>query len=278
MVVLDELALVFHELGAGHPRSGLPLLVRAEEIGGELELGVLPLEGQHPGAALLGFTAPDACVALGVVTTGWSLPPGRAEGDVANRRLGPPASEAPDRVAVFSTVVVGRGCEVAGRFSLDGGEAVAGPPESGVLLDLLLRSLGCPTAPPAFGVLELLATIWLADLLAAPSANWDWPRVAGRHWAVRLDPSRPVDELVVAGPELAVGLGWSRVRRVAARRGWPGLCTAEEAAWLDDGSFARWVLGGYPPVSDLLDAVTATLRPAVARRVRAALEVWGLFS
>src|SRR4051794_33931457 len=109
MVVLDELALVFHELGAGHPRSGLPLLVRAEEVGGELDLGVLPLEGQHPGSALLGFTAPSSCLAIGVVTTGWSLPPDRAEGDAANRRVGRPAAESPDRVAVFSTVLVGRG-------------------------------------------------------------------------------------------------------------------------------------------------------------------------
>jgi hypothetical protein len=38
------------------------------------------------------------------------------------------------------------------------------------------------------------------------------------------------------------------------------------------------VLGGYPPVGDLLEAVTATLRPAVARSVRAALDVWGLLA
>ncbi|MCU1487222.1 MAG: hypothetical protein JWN67_3968 [Actinomycetia bacterium] len=278
MVVLDELALVFHELGAGHPRSGLPLLVRADDGGGELELGVLPLEGQHPGGVLLGFTAPPSCAALGVVTTGWSLPPDRAEGDVANRRVGPPAAEAPDRVAVFSTVLVGRGCEVAGRFSLDGGEPVATPPESGVLLDLLLRALGCPTSPPAFGVLELLATMWLADLATRRSSNWGWPKVAGRHWALQLEPDRPADELVVAGLEVAARLGWDGVRQLVGRTGWPGLCTAEEAAWFDDGSFARWLLGGFPPVADLAEAVTATLRPTVGRSVRAALEVWGLLA
>jgi hypothetical protein len=162
MVVLDELAEVFHELADAHTRAELPLLVRA--VGGlddpdGFDVGVLALEGQHPGSALLGFTAPEDCTALGVVTTGWSLPPERfAEHDTArNRRAGSPAAEAPDRVAVFSTVVVGRGGDVAGRLSIDGDEPVTSAPESGVLLDLLLRALGCPTPSPAFGVLELLA-------------------------------------------------------------------------------------------------------------------------
>ena len=64
MAVLDELALVFHEVGASHPRAGLPLLVRAEDSSGELELGVLPLDGQHPGSVLLGFTALLTVVAV----------------------------------------------------------------------------------------------------------------------------------------------------------------------------------------------------------------------
>jgi hypothetical protein len=254
------------------------LLVRAEDSSGELELGVLALDGQHPGTVLLGFSAPPECVALGVVTTGWSLPPGQASSDPANRRTGPPAAEAPDRVAVFSTVVVGRGCEVAGRYSIDGGEPVAGPPESGVLLDLLLRALGCPTAAPGFGVLELLATVWLADLLAARSRNWGWPRAASLHWALRLRPDRTPDELVVAGLEVAAELGWGGVRRAVGERGWPGVCSAAEAAWFDDGSFARWVLGGFPPLDDLLTALSGTVRPVVARNVRATLAVWGLTS
>jgi hypothetical protein len=276
MAVLDELALVFHEVGASHPRAGLPLLVRAEDSSGELELGVLPLDGQHPGSVLLGFTAPPGCVALGVVTTGWSLPPGRAVPDPANRRLGPPAADAPDRVAVFSTVVVGRGCEVAGRFSIDGGEPIAGPPESGVLLDLLLRALGCPTAPPGFGVLELLATVWLADLVASRSRNWGWPKAAACHWALQQRPDRSPDELVVVAVELAAELGWTGLRRAFGEVGRPGICTAAEAAWFDDGSFARWVLGGFPPLVDLVAVLDDTVRPVVARSVRATLEVWGL--
>jgi hypothetical protein len=275
--MLDALVRVFHELGTTHPRDALPLLVRATGgPGDDVELGVLPLEGRHPASALLGFSAPDECRALGVVTTGWSLPPQRAGGDAANRRTGPPAAEAPDRVAVFSTVLVGRGCEVAGRFSIDGGDPVDGPPEAGVLRDLLLRALGCPTKPPAVGVVELLATVWLAELATAESRPWDWPKVARRHWALRLRPEHAADELVVVAVEVAGELGWEGVRGGVAGTGWPGVCTAEEAAWFDDGSFARWVLGSFPPVTDLAAAVTARLRPSVARRVVAALTVWGL--
>ena len=276
--MLDALVRVFHELGTAHPRASLPLLVRATSAPSpdDVELGVLELDGQHPGTALLGFTAPDECLALGVVTTGWSLPPERAGGDAANRRTGPPAAEAPDRVAVYSTVLVGRGCEVAGRFSVDGDEPVDGAPEAGVLLDLLLRALGCPTAPPDFGVVELLATVWLADVAANASRNWDWPRVAHRHLALQLRSGRSADELVVEALEVAAELGWAGIRGIVQRAGWPGVCTAEDAAWFDEGSFARWVLGSYPPVPDLLAAVSSRLRPRVALRVRAALEIWGL--
>jgi hypothetical protein len=281
MVVLDELAQTFHELAGARSRAELPLLVRA--VGGlddpdGFEVGVLALEGQHPGSALLGFTAPEECTALGVVATGWSLPPERfAEHDTdRNRRAGPPAAEASDRVAVFSTVVVGRGCEVAGRLSIDGAEPVDSAPESGVLLDLLLRALGCPTPVPAFGVLELLATVWLAELACPSARSMDWPEVAERHWGLRLRPDHAADELVVLAVQTAAELGWDGLRRVVARSEWPGVCTAEEAAWFDAGSFARWVLGSFPPLPDLAAAVTGSLRPSVARRVRATLDVWGL--
>ncbi|MCU1378770.1 MAG: hypothetical protein JWN29_1753 [Acidimicrobiales bacterium] len=281
MVVLDELAEVCHELADAHTRAELPLLVRA--VGGlddpdGFDVGVLALEGQHPGSALLGFTAPEECTALGVVTTGWSLPPERfAEHDTArNRRAGSPAAEAPDRVAVFSTVVVDRGGDVAGRLSIDGAEPVTSAPESGVLLDLLLRALGCPTPSPAFGVLELLATVWLAELTSPSVRSMEWPEVADRHWGLRLRPDQAADDLVVAAVEAAAELGWDGLRLVVARMGWPGVCTGEEAAWFDAGSFARWVLGSFPPLPDLADAVTGSLRPSVARRVRSALDVWGL--
>lgn len=275
MSALEVLVALFDELAHDHPRTALPLLVRTVGPLEAPELGVLALEGEHPASVLLGFTAPEACSALGVVTTGWSLPPGRfAEHDLdRNRRAGPPAAACADRVAVRSTVLVARDGAIAGRLSVEGAEPVTSPPESGVMVDLLQRALGCPTAPPAFGTIELFASVWLAALAARDATNW--PSVARRHWALQLLPGEP-DDLPRLAEELAAELDWAAVRRAAARSGWAGGCSAAEAAWFDDGAFARWVLGSYPAIADLAAAATAGMPPGVARTVRSALAHWGL--
>lgn len=276
MAALDLLAELFDELADDHPRTSLPLLVRAVGPLDAPELGVLPLEGAHPGTVLLGFTAPEECSALGVVTTGWSLPPGRvADHDAErNRRRGAPAADDPDRVAVRSTVLVARDCSLAGRLSVDGAEPVSSPPESGVMVDLLQRALDCATAPATFGTIELFASIWLSSLAEA-AAPLDWPEAARRHWALQLLPGAD-DDLPALARELADELDWPNLRRAVARHGWDGVCRAEEARWLDDGSFARWVVGSYPAVPDLLAAAAGHLRPEATQRVTDALAVWSL--
>jgi hypothetical protein len=125
-------------------------------------------------------------------------------------------------------------------------------------------------------VLELLTCVWLAELASASARSLGWSEVARRHWGLRLQPDCGADGLVVAAVETASELGWGGVRRVVAQSGWRGVCTSEEAAWFDDGSFARWVLGSFPPLPDLAAAVTGSLRPSVARRVRSALDCWAL--
>lgn len=274
---LDVLAELFDELAIEHPRTALPLLVRATGPLDAPELAVLPLEGRHPGTALLGFRAPDDCTALGVVSTGWSIPPERFDevDPDRNRRSGAPAVTQPDRVAVRSSVLVGRDCRVAGRLTVEGAEPVDSAPESGAVLDLLLRALGCPTAPAAFSTLELFASVWLTRLASDAPSDLDWEGVAQRHWARQLLPGsdRPLEVLAV---DLADELDWSALRRSVARHGWDAVCTAEEAAWFDDGAFARWVLGSYPPVADLVDAVAAVLAPSVVARIGTALAAWGL--
>lgn len=274
---LDVLAELFDALADDHPRTALPLLVRATGPLAAPELGMLPLEGQHPGSVLLGFRAPAGCTALGVVSTGWSVPPDRDdEVDLArNRRVGPPAATLPDRVAVRSTVLVGLDCEVAGRLSIEGADPVTSAPESGAVLDLLLRALGCPTAPPGFSTLELFASVWLSHLATGAPPGLDWEGAAARHWARQLLP-RHEGELEAVAVELADELDWAALRRSVARHGWDGVCTAGAAAWFDDGAFARWVLGSYPPVVGLLAAVAAVLDPPVAERVRRAVAAWGL--
>ena len=275
MTALDLLAELFDELGHEHPRPSLPLLVRAVGPLEAPELGVLPLDGAHPGTVLLGFTAPEECSALGVVTTGWSLPPGRVdEHDTErNRRTGPSAADRPDRVAVRSTVLVARDCRIAGRLSIDGADPVTSPPGSGVMVDLLQRALDCPTAPPAFGTIELFASVWLTRLADQEVA--DWPAAAGQHWALELLPGTP-DDLPELALRLADELDWPSLRRAVARHGWDQLCRAEDAAWFDDGSFARWVVGSYPAISDLWTAVAEHLSPEIASQVEQALDAWAL--
>ena len=42
---------------------------------------------------------------------------------------------------------------------------------------------------------------------------------------------------------------WDRLRRLVVGGTWPDLClTTEEAAWLDDGAFSRWVMGQCRPL------------------------------
>lgn len=274
---LDALAELFDELADDHTRTALPLLVRATGPNAAPALAVLPLEGRHPASVLLGFRAPPDCTAIGVVSTGWSLPPERGgEVDLArNRRCGSPAAIRPDRVAVRSTVLVGSDCQIAGRLSIEGAAPVTSAPESGAVLDLLLRALGCPTAPPGFSTLELFASVWLSHLAAGAPPDLDWEGAADRHWARQLLP-RAAGSLEAVAIELAGELDWPALRRSVARHGWDGVCTAEAAAWFDDGAFARWLVGTYPPIVDLFDAVAAVVPADVAARVAAALAAWDL--
>lgn len=274
---LDALAELVDELADDHTRTALPLLVRVTGPSAEPELAVLPLDGRHPSSVLLGFRAPPDCTAIGVSSTGWSVPPERSGGvDLArNRRWGPPAATLPDRVAVRSTVLVGRDCRVAGRLSIEGAEPVTSAPGSGVVLDLLLRSLGCPTAPPGFSTLELFASVWLSHLAAGAPPDLDWEGAAARHWATQLLPRSAGGLEAVAG-ELAAELDWPALRRSVARHGWDGVCPAKAAAWFDDGAFARWLVGTYPPIGDLFAGVAAVVPADVAARIAAALAAWGL--
>lgn len=48
-------------------------------------------------------------------------------------------------------------------------------------------------------------------------------------------------------------LDWARLQQLVVGGGWPELgLSAEEAAWFDEGSFSRWVLGRRPALLTLL--------------------------
>ncbi len=135
-------------------------------------------------------------------------------------------------------VLVARDGRVVSRLR-HGDRVITEPPASGLTLDCLQRALGLPTAPPAVPPSHLLASMWLEQVVRGG----------------KIGELRPVE------------LDWGELRKRAVEGGWPERGVApEDAAWFDDGAFARWVLSSVPPVPFLLAEVRQVLHPSDARR------------
>lgn len=103
----------------------------------------------------------------------------------------------------------------------------------------------------------------------------NWSELAALHPLAEGDSVTPVELL-----ERRVGFEtthtWSSLRRAASLQGpneplvAPGL-TPAVAAWLDDGSFARWVLAGLGDINAAQAGVTAALDPPAAAALHQAL-------
>jgi hypothetical protein len=132
--------------------------------------------------------------------------------------------------------------------------------------------------------------VWLDRAIAALSSAGEtgppptWADVAAHHPAVAVLQTdaeewgdSAADNLVRLGTVLADVHSWPVLRTACAAGEWPVEEIAPEvAAWLDDGSFSRWVLGGYPPLAQLADAACELLAPSLRRRLRGALRSWAL--
>ena len=108
-----------------------------------------------------------------------------------------------------------------------------------------------------------------------PCERLDWGEMAALHplaQGVSLTPA----ELLERRTAFDRTHTWSSLRRSASLQGSdepmvaPGL-TPAVAAWLDDGSFARWVLAGLGGIDTARTEVTASLAPLVAAKLQAAL-------
>jgi hypothetical protein len=85
------------------------------------------------------------------------------------------------------------------------------------------------------------------------------------------------DSIIRLGELLAEVHSWPVLRASCAAGEWPvDDVRPSVAAWLDDGAFSRWVVGGFPPIEQLVQAACAALPPSVARRLRGALRGWQL--
>lgn len=299
-------------LGPGDPAR--LVRVRAAPAPGldddELELGFRTLEGDdHPLDVLLGFRAPDDWAAIGVAAVGRARP---VDDDttvvgtdgVVRRRVG----RGPGSMAVRTVHLVGRSGAWTSRWQpIDRAAAGGGEPAAhggsassadtdelpnGRLDDALRRAVGLPTAPPPGDTGLLWAVQWLDALLVAAAGSSSGRRrlrplaaLVAAHPAVRaftLDPATvDVERLVAEGRRLASLRGWTQLRRTCAQGtpdGAAGLhpLPADLAAWLDDGAFARWVLGGWPDLADLRTALSELLAPAAVSVIDDALAGWGL--
>ena len=265
------------ELSAGHFPPAL-LHVTAGDAEG-FDLGVRPLEGQHPSELLIGFRAPDEWHAVGVATGGWAY-------HVSER-----ASPARHRTRVHVVTVLSRTGEFAHRTRVEDdvalGSLLEDPAEQpgGEQVDLLRRTLALPTDPPPCGSEVYWAIEWLSELLGrGADGSIGWEAVVDAHPFVIMarrfsggGPDMSDQDLVAAASDLARLLSWSHLRE---RLG-DGLLEVPElvpadAGWFDDGSFARFVLNRCPPLAMLREQVAARLAPEVARRLGDTLDQLGV--
>ncbi len=246
---------------------------------GELEIGVRPLlSSGHPVDELVGMAAPSSWLAVGVSARGRML----AVDD-------PEAAPVP----VHTAHLVGRDGAWASRWlspAADGSaQGPAGDPTAptGRVDDACRRALGLCTSPPDLSTVLLWAVLWLDAVVEAATSGpgrpslRQWSGVAARHPAAAGHaPVRSVDspnEFVRRGWRLAARRGWSQLRLDCAAGRWssPGV-EPSAAAWLDDGAFARWVLGALPELDDLRAATGVLLAPPLAAEIDVVLAAWQL--
>jgi hypothetical protein len=235
------------------------------------DLGVKPLDGLHPTDALLGTTAPDDWHAVGIATHGWAYHVAE-RGDPGRRR---------HRVHVVT--LLSRSGEHAHRVRADDEdleEALGAEAPGGEQVDLLRRVLGLPTDPPPCDPSTYWSIEWLSALVRAEQP------VETMAAAIEL---HPVTQLLRRGTSIGAPdlvdvltafhrvLTWGRMRELASldRFTVPEL-DPEDAVWLDDGSFARFVLNRCPPLHLLKGRLDAHCSPDVADDVLDLLEDLGV--
>ena len=143
----------------------------------------------------------------------------------------------------------------------------------GPVVDVGRRALGLATPAERSPPVVLLDAIWVERVLVATldadiGHRPTWATISALHplAGAALTPSMLRDR------RLSLGVEWSPFRRRATGfdTAWPDL-SPSLAEWLDDGSFARWVLGELPPTTPLLGDLAELLDEAVVADIDEAL-------
>ncbi len=260
-----------------------PSLVHVTDDGCDrLEIGVKPLERHHPTELLVGFTAPADWHALGMATRGWAY-------RIADR--GTPTRR---RARVLVVTLVSRTGELAQRTHVhddtDIATALGAAPDDtvGEQVDLLRLALGLSTPEPPCGTDVFWAIEWLSAVLGTDRAEFvDWGDVADCHPAMSM--ARPPDREDWVDPVFD-GVDWTEIVRaftnvfswrqlrvlVAEDRFAVPELIPSDAAWFDDGAFARFLLSRCPPLGMLRDHVGHHLPGPLADRLSGVLDELGV--
>lgn len=218
------------------------------------DFGTKEIDG-HPLNTLLGFTAPSEWAAIGVCAEGWA----------ASMDSGARPSQSKGRMRIRNTTLVSRDGLVASGMRLAGQELEQMGEGVGTILDALKRAVGMPTASP-----EVPFEGWVARMLLTLVIG-DQPR---GHRRVPWSQLRPSLEKYNS---LAADGSWEALRGVAAKHtGIVAELTPDEAAWMDEGMFSRWVIGGMPSYEHLFEEARAATTPEAFSQLRRQLKAWGL--
>ena len=259
-------------------KSMLVHVVDLHDDEGAFHLAFHDLDGWKATDALLGFTAPAEWWVLGSVSGGWAAP--------ADDAIDRPSAH-PNAVRARTIALVARSGLVATRTTTADGQRIDEVP-TGPGIAVLHRSLGLATPPPEHTVGELLIGLWLESIVRTgqearrEGRRLTWSQVARLHPALWLFAQggqrvRP-DELVPCATALANVLDWTEVRRQCAERAWlSGLVEPQDAAWMDEGMLARWlVLAHLAPIGLAVRRARKVLRRDVAARLDDALRELGV--
>jgi hypothetical protein len=217
----------------------------------EMALGLKPVDRDtHPFTLLAGFTAPPEWTVFGIRV--------RGRAHQLDDRSQPPVRS----VATF--LLDRQGQEASVLRSGDDVQDVPGP-ATGTIPDVCRRVLGLPTPPAPPSTALLWTCTWLDRILdrwGRPERRREltrsWAQLAVLHPAVQS--SQPPDLATLTDPAALVPIArshaaahsWEVLRRSPSPLALPeGPLAPDIAAWMDDGFFARWTIGAYPPVDTM---------------------------
>jgi len=247
--------------------QGRPVWVEVRDLpGADADFSLCFLEDPQ---GFLGREAPPDCLAVGVVATG--------KVTVADSEIEAPVPLAPGvTTGIRMCCLVTRDGLVGWRMTLPDGRSLAQAPTEGRLLDCLRRCLALPTPPPPVGAGQLQSVFWLAAILEEvhrTDRKLSWREVVRLHPAAELlggfdasaDLQPDLPELIrIAGDSWS----WELLRQQAVSDRWAKeLVSPDLAAWMDEGMFARWILGALPGPDELVARIRPQLVPSAARRL-----------